>query len=76
MADFLPKCSVPNGRFPPATKILLQNFPHCGNIIMYTRFCVINFVESEGDDLKVDIQFEKFGHKRLMANYAGLEIID
>ena len=36
----------------------------------------INYVEAEGDDLKVDITFDKVGHKRLMAKYAGLEIID
>ena len=35
----------------------------------------INGVEAEGDDLKVDISFDKFGHKRLMAKFAGLEII-
>lgn len=37
---------------------------------------MINSVEAEGDDLKVDIQFEKAGHKRLMAKFAGLEIIE
>lgn len=36
----------------------------------------INYIEQEGDDYKVDIAFEKAGHKRLMAKYAGLEIID
>ena len=36
---------------------------------------IINEVEAEGDDLKVDISFDKFGHKRLMARFAGLEII-
>ena len=36
---------------------------------------VISSVEPEGDDLKVDIDFEKVGHKRLMAKYANLEII-
>lgn len=36
----------------------------------------INFVEKEGDDLKVDIQFDKAGHKRLMAKFAGLEILE
>ena len=36
----------------------------------------INYVEAEGDDLKVDITYDKVGHKRLMAKYAGLEIID
>jgi len=35
---------------------------------------VITEVEQEGDDLKLDIEFEKVGHKRLMAKYAGLEI--
>ncbi len=35
----------------------------------------ILFVEPEGDDLKVDITFDKVGHKRLMAKYANLEII-
>ena len=36
----------------------------------------INYVEQEGDDMKVDITFDKIGHKRLMAKFAGLEIID
>lgn len=35
----------------------------------------INYVEEEGDDLKVDINFDKVGHKRLMAKFANLEII-
>ncbi len=36
---------------------------------------VISKVEAEGEDLKVDIDFEKVGHKRLMARFAGLEIL-
>ena len=36
----------------------------------------ITKVEPEGNDLKVDISFDKSGNKRLMAKYAGLEIID
>lgn len=36
---------------------------------------VINTVEQEGEDLKLDINFEKAGHKRLMAKFANLEII-
>lgn len=36
----------------------------------------INYVEAEGDDAKVDITFDKAGHKRLMAKYAGLEVLD
>ena len=35
----------------------------------------INYVEQEGEDAKVDINFDKVGHKRLMAKFAGLEII-
>ncbi len=35
----------------------------------------INSIEKEGEDAKVDINFDKAGHKRLMAKYAGLEII-
>ena len=36
----------------------------------------INLVEPEGEDLKVDINFDKVGHKRLMAKFANLEIIE
>ena len=35
----------------------------------------ISMVEPEGEDLKVDIDFDKVGHKRLMAKFANLEII-
>lgn len=37
---------------------------------------IINYIEEEGEDYKVDISFDKVGHKRLMAKYAALEIID
>lgn len=36
---------------------------------------VINKVEIEGNDLKVDISFDKCGNKRLMAKHAGLEVL-
>lgn len=36
----------------------------------------IENITKEGDDLKIDIQFIKSGHKRLMAKYADLKIID
>ena len=36
----------------------------------------ISSVEPEGEDLKVDIQFDKVGHKRLMAKFANLEVIE
>ena len=35
----------------------------------------IQKLEQEGDDYKVDILFDKVGHKRLMAKFAGLQII-
>ena len=37
---------------------------------------IITKIEPEGDDYKVDIDFEKVGHKRLMAKFAGLEVIE
>ena len=36
---------------------------------------IINKVEPEGEDLKVDITFDKVGHKRLMAKFANLQLI-
>ena len=36
----------------------------------------INYVEPEGEDLKVDINFDKVGHKRLMARFANLQVIE
>ena len=36
----------------------------------------INSVEPEGEDLKVDIDFDKAGHKRLMAKFANLQVIN
>ncbi len=36
---------------------------------------IITKTEPEGEDLKVDIDFNKVGHKRLMAKFANLEII-
>ena len=36
----------------------------------------INKIEAEGEDYKIDISFDKVGHKRLMAKFAGLEILE
>ena len=48
-----------------------------GQRIYHKRFGegVINKIEEEGDDFKLDISFDKAGHKRLMAKFANLEII-
>ena len=50
---------------------------NAGTRVFHKKFGegVISNVETEGDDLKVDINFEKVGHKRLMAKFAGLEIL-
>ncbi len=47
-----------------------------GQTIYHKKFGegVITDIAPEGDDLKLDISFEKVGHKRLMAKYANLEI--
>ncbi len=49
-----------------------------GTRIFHKKFGegTISNVEPEGDDLKVDIQFDKVGHKRLMAKFANLEVIE
>lgn len=49
-----------------------------GQTIYHRKFGegVITEIVAEGDDLKLDISFEKVGHKRLMAKYANLEIKD
>lgn len=49
-----------------------------GQTIYHKKFGegIITEVATEGDDLKLDISFEKVGHKRLMAKYANLEIRD
>ena len=36
----------------------------------------INKIEEEGEDYKIDISFDKVGHKRLMAKFAGLEVLE
>ena len=47
-----------------------------GQTIYHKKFGegIITDIAPEGDDLKLDISFEKVGHKRLMAKFAGLEI--
>lgn len=46
--------------------------------VMHKKFGegIIQKVEPEDDDLKLDIHFEKVGSKRLMAKFAKLEIIE
>ena len=48
-----------------------------GTEVMHKKFGkgIITASEPEDDDLKLDIQFEKVGNKRLMAKFANLEIL-
>ena len=48
-----------------------------GQTVFHKKFGegIINEIEQEENDLKLDIIFEKVGHKRLMAKYANLEIM-
>ena len=49
-----------------------------GQNIFHKKFGegVIVALEPENEDIKVDIEFNKVGHKRLMAKFANLEIIE
>jgi len=48
-----------------------------GQRVYHKRFGegTINKIEPEGEDYKLEIHFDKVGNKRLMAKFAGLEII-
>lgn len=61
---------------PTKNQIDLSQYKQ-GNRVYHKKFGegTISMVEPEGDDLKVDIQFDKVGHKRLMAKFANLELI-
>ena len=58
------------------TKIDISQYKE-GQKVYHKKFGegVITSIEPEGDDLKVDISFEKYGHKRLMARFSNLEIL-
>ena len=49
-----------------------------GMSIKHKKFGIgtIQKIEPEGDDLKLEIMFDKYGFKRLMANHTPLEILD
>ena len=64
------------GKKPASSNVDLSKY-ETGVRVYHKKFGegIINYVEPEGDDLKVDINFDKVGHKRLMAKFANLEII-
>ena len=81
------KASTPFGRSADSFLKSLQSKPKqdvdlakykIGQEVFHKKFGegIITNLEAEGDDIKVDIEFKKAGHKRLMARFAGLEIIE
>ena len=64
------------GKKKTAEKVDLSKY-EAGVRVFHKKFGegTINNVEPEGDDLKVDINFDKAGHKRLMAKFANLEVL-
>ena len=65
------------GKKASSNKVDLSKY-EAGVRVFHKKFGegTINMVEPEGEDLKVDINFDKAGHKRLMAKFANLEIIE
>ena len=72
-----PESFLANLNKKPEETIDLSKYK-AGQRIYHKKFGegTINYIEKEGDDLKVDINFDKAGHKRLMAKFANLEIIE
>ena len=66
------------GKKTPSNKQVDLSKYEAGVRVFHKKFGegTINMVEPEGEDLKVDINFDKAGHKRLMAKYANLEVIE
>ena len=82
-----PKAATPFGRSADAFLASLKEKPKkdvdlgkykIGQEVYHKKFGegIITNLEPEGDDIKVDIEFKKAGHKRLMARFAGLEIVE
>ncbi len=65
-----------NKKQTSAQKVDLSQYKS-GVRVLHKKFGegTISKVEPEGEDLKVDINFDKVGHKRLMAKFANLEVI-
>lgn len=64
------------GKSPASAQVDLTKYGE-GVRVFHKKFGegTITKTEPEGEDLKVDINFDKVGHKRLMAKFANLEII-
>ena len=65
-----------NGLNKKKTEVDISEYKE-GTRVYHKKFGegTINYIEEEGEDYKVDINFDKAGHKRLMAKFAGLEVI-
>lgn len=68
--SFLKTVAMPQEAFVDLNKFKI------GQTVYHKKFGegIISDIEPEENDLKLDINFEKVGHKRLMAKYANLEI--
>ena len=82
MGDFLWYVKIPKYKIIDKSKAIRNKIWNAkitwGQTVIHKKFGEgrINYVEAEDDDAKVDITFDKIGHKRLMAKYAGLEVLD
>ena len=67
-----------NGNTVSNKTINKNNNYEVGMTVKHKKFGVgvILKIEPEADDTKLEIQFEKFGFKRLMANFTPLEILN
>ena len=66
-----------NNRVKETAANFVMNY-EVGQNVSHRKFGkgTITNIEEEGDDYKVEINFENAGTKRLMAKFAGLEIIN
>ena len=73
--SFLSSIKTNNTKAPTSTNN--TNKYVVGMYVKHKKFGtgVIQKIEPEDDDLKLDIMFEQSGFKRLMANYTPLEIV-
>lgn len=62
----------------PSNSLGANNCYTVGMTVKHKKFGegIIQKIEEEGDDLKLEIMFDKYGFKRLMANFTPLEVID
>lgn len=75
--SFLKNITGTSSNVTTSTKVDTSKYT-VGTKVKHKKFGIgtISKIEPEGNDVKLDITFEKFGFKRLMANYTPLEILE